>query len=139
MSTARIPSWLRQRAAEDYTGERHIVTVGRDLDGNYLWEERPGAPANEDEGKLATVRVILVSARDSPGGAGSVAQIESDIGGCRNRGRARAASRGAPLRGKWRDCSFDSADFPYSRKWFQVPYELAIGRMFSQPVHNFRS
>ena len=56
---------------------------------------------------------------------------------CRN--DRRAASRGAPLRDKWRDCSFDSADFPYSRKWFQVPYELTIGRMFSQPVHNFRS
>jgi len=26
----------------DYTGERHIVTVGRDADGMYKWEERRG-------------------------------------------------------------------------------------------------
>ena len=26
----------------DYIGERHIVTLGRDPDGNHRWEERPG-------------------------------------------------------------------------------------------------
>ena len=34
----------------DYTGERHVVTLGRLPDWKYQWEERPGpAPANEDE------------------------------------------------------------------------------------------
>jgi hypothetical protein len=40
----------------DYTGDRHIVTVGRDPDGNYRWEERPGpAPANEDDDDARTI------------------------------------------------------------------------------------
>ena len=43
----------------NYAGERRIVTVGRDEDGNYRWEERPGrAPANEV--KLPPLRVIIV-------------------------------------------------------------------------------
>jgi hypothetical protein len=45
----------------EYAGERHIVTVGRDEDGNYRWEERlRRAPANEDDGKLPPLRVIIV-------------------------------------------------------------------------------
>ena len=35
-----------EKLLPDYIGERHIVTVSRDQDGNYRWEERPGpAPA----------------------------------------------------------------------------------------------
>jgi hypothetical protein len=26
----------------DYTGERHVVALGRDPDGKYQWEEQPG-------------------------------------------------------------------------------------------------
>jgi hypothetical protein len=46
----------------EYTGERHVVTVGRLSDGKYQWEERPGpAPANEDDGDPRTIfRVNLV-------------------------------------------------------------------------------
>ena len=35
-----------EKLLPDYIGKRHIVTVSRDQDGNYRWEERPGpAPA----------------------------------------------------------------------------------------------
>jgi hypothetical protein len=34
----------------DYTGDRHIVTVGRDPDGTYRWEERPGPEPDEGKG-----------------------------------------------------------------------------------------
>jgi len=55
-----------ERLPAEYTGDRHTVTVSRDPDGKYRWEERPGpAPANEDDGKPPPFRVILVSARDS--------------------------------------------------------------------------
>ena len=49
----------------DYTGERHVVTLGRLPDGNYQWEERPGpAPANEDEDCSKTIiRMNLVEAK----------------------------------------------------------------------------
>jgi hypothetical protein len=49
----------------DYTGERHVVTLGRLPDGNYQWEQRPGpAPANEDEDYSKTiVRINLVEAK----------------------------------------------------------------------------
>ena len=49
----------------DYTGERHVVTLGRLPDGNYQWEERPGlAPANEDEDCAKTIiRINLVEAK----------------------------------------------------------------------------
>jgi hypothetical protein len=56
-----------EKLPPDYTGDRHIVTISRDPDGKYRWEERPGpAPANEDDDdKPPPFRVILVSARDS--------------------------------------------------------------------------
>jgi hypothetical protein len=46
-----------------YTGERHVVTVGRLADGTYHWEERPGAaPANEDDSDARTIlRIIPVA------------------------------------------------------------------------------
>ena len=34
--------YLRELPPE-FTGDRHLVTVGRDPDGTYRWEERPGA------------------------------------------------------------------------------------------------
>jgi hypothetical protein len=43
----------------EYTGERHVVTVGRLPDGKYQWEERPGpAPANEDDGDPRTILMV---------------------------------------------------------------------------------
>ena len=50
----------------EYSGERHIVTVGRDSDGHYQWEERPGpGPAHENDGDARTImRVVLVEAKD---------------------------------------------------------------------------
>ena len=47
--------------AEEYVGEGHIVTVGRDSEGHYQWEERPGPePASETEANASSiVRVIL--------------------------------------------------------------------------------
>ena len=47
----------------EYTGERHVVTVGRDTNGVYRWEERRGAPANEDCLK-SIIRLFLVRAKD---------------------------------------------------------------------------
>ena len=45
-SAARIQIGYLEKLLPDYIGERHIVTVSRDQDGNYRWEERPGpAPA----------------------------------------------------------------------------------------------
>jgi hypothetical protein len=55
-----------EKLPPDYAGDRHIVTVSRDPDGQYRWEERPGpAPADENDGKLPPFRVTLVSASDS--------------------------------------------------------------------------
>ena len=55
-----------EKLPPDYTGDRHIVTVSRDPDGKYRWEERPGpASASQDDGKLPPFRVVLVSASDS--------------------------------------------------------------------------
>jgi hypothetical protein len=53
-----------KRLADEYTGERHVVTLGRAADGTYLWEERRGAsPANEDSLK-SIIRLFLVRAKD---------------------------------------------------------------------------
>jgi hypothetical protein len=32
----------------EYAGDTHLVTVGRDADGTYRWEERPGPEPKED-------------------------------------------------------------------------------------------
>ena len=42
-----------------YVGLRHTVTVGRNADGTYEWEERPGpAPAAErDRGRHTVIQV----------------------------------------------------------------------------------
>jgi hypothetical protein len=69
--------YLKSLPAE-YTGERHIVTVGRDPDGLYQWEERPGPePADEDQGNRPPFRVVLASPEEYPA-AGSVAEIDAD-------------------------------------------------------------
>ena len=58
--------YLRSLPAE-YTGDRHLVTVGRDPDGLYHWEERPGPePADEDQGNLPPFRVVLASPEEYP-------------------------------------------------------------------------
>ena len=39
-----------KRLPHEYAGERHVVTVGRDPDGKYQMEERPGpTPGDEDQ------------------------------------------------------------------------------------------
>jgi hypothetical protein len=55
----------------EYTGERHVVTVGRLSDGTYHWEERPGpAPGNEDDGDgLTILRIIPVAPKDGRAGS----------------------------------------------------------------------
>jgi len=68
-----------EKLPPDYTGDRHIVTVSRDPDGKYRWEERLGPAPLMKTTKLPPFRVILVSARDSPACAGSAAEIDSDI------------------------------------------------------------
>jgi hypothetical protein len=63
----------------EYTGERHIVTVGRDGYGNYRWEERPGrAPSDEDQGNLPPFRVVVASPQGVPP-APRAAEIAADI------------------------------------------------------------
>jgi hypothetical protein len=50
-----------KKVSAEYTGERHVVTVGRAADSKYQWEERRGAPANEDcPGSI--IRLFLVRA-----------------------------------------------------------------------------
>jgi hypothetical protein len=51
----------------DYTGERHIVTMGRDPDGNYRWEERPVPEPNDDKRtSIPPFRVVLASPEEHP-------------------------------------------------------------------------
>ena len=61
----RIEFGYLKKLPTDYTGERHIVTLGRLPDGNCQREERPGsAPANEDEDYSKTIiRINLVEAK----------------------------------------------------------------------------
>jgi hypothetical protein len=70
--------YLEQLPAE-YAGERHFVTVSRDPDGTYRWEERRGpAPRDEGQSNLPPFRVVLASAEDEPPAPGAV-QIDADI------------------------------------------------------------
>ena len=50
----------------DYTGERHIVTVGRGPDGTYHWEERPGPEPNDQRSAVPPFRVVLTSPEEDP-------------------------------------------------------------------------
>ena len=55
----------------DYFGERHIVTIGRDPDGTYHWEEQPGPEPDEGKGNFPPpFRVVLASPEDEPPAAG---------------------------------------------------------------------
>jgi hypothetical protein len=58
--------YLKSLPAE-YAGECHIVTVGRDADGTYKWEECRG-PAPRDEGQviLPPFSVVLAPPEDVP-------------------------------------------------------------------------
>ena len=62
----------------EYTGDCHLVTVGRDPDGTYRWEERPGPEPDEGKGNLPPFRVVLAPPEDVPPAPG-VAEIDSDI------------------------------------------------------------
>ena len=53
-----------KRLPEEYTGERHMVTVGRGADGRYRWEERRGAPPAHEDGPSSIIRIVLVRAKD---------------------------------------------------------------------------
>jgi hypothetical protein len=56
-----------KRLPAECTDDRHLVTVGRDPDGLYHWEERPGPePADEDQGNRPPFRVVLVSPEEYP-------------------------------------------------------------------------
>jgi hypothetical protein len=48
----------------DYTGERHVVTVGRAADGKYRWAERRGAPPASEDLTKSIFRIFLVRAKD---------------------------------------------------------------------------
>jgi hypothetical protein len=53
-----------KRLPHEYTGECHVVTVGRADDGTYRWEERCGAPSASEDGPTSIIRIFLVRARD---------------------------------------------------------------------------
>jgi hypothetical protein len=53
-----------KRLPEEHTGERHTVTVGRDADGTYRWEERRGAPPAHEDSPSSIIRLVLVRAKD---------------------------------------------------------------------------
>jgi hypothetical protein len=58
--------YLKSLPAE-YAGERHIVTVCRDANGMYHWEEQPGPEPNKDKrNSVPPFRVVLTSAEDVP-------------------------------------------------------------------------
>ena len=62
--------YLKKLPAE-YAGERHIVTVGRDPDGTYQWEERRGPePRDGSHGNPPPFRVVLASPEDEPSATG---------------------------------------------------------------------
>jgi hypothetical protein len=48
----------------EYTGERHVVTVGRAADGTYRWEERRSAPPASEDSPKSIFRIFLVRAKD---------------------------------------------------------------------------
>ena len=51
----------------EYTGDRHIVTVGRDRDGAHRWEERPGPEPDKGRGNFPPpFRVVLTSPEEDP-------------------------------------------------------------------------
>jgi hypothetical protein len=51
-----------KRLPAEYAGECHVVTVGRDPDGTYRWEERPGPEPTEGKGNsIPPFRVVLTS------------------------------------------------------------------------------
>jgi hypothetical protein len=52
-----------KKLPQEYTGERHVVTVGRAADGTHRWEERRDEPRNEDCPK-SIIRLFLVRAKD---------------------------------------------------------------------------
>ena len=53
-----------KKLAEEFAGERHIVTVGRAADGKYRWEERPGAPPANEDCPTSIIRLFLLRAKD---------------------------------------------------------------------------
>jgi hypothetical protein len=53
-----------RRLPHEYTGERHVVTVGRAADGKYRWEERRGTPPASDDSPKSIFRIFLVRAKD---------------------------------------------------------------------------
>ena len=58
--------YLKKLPAE-YAGESHIVTVGRDADGMYRWEEHRGsAPCDEGQRYRPPFRVILTAPEEDP-------------------------------------------------------------------------
>jgi hypothetical protein len=58
--------YLKSLPAE-YTGERHIVTVGRDPDGLHHWEERRGPEPNKGKrNSVPPFRVVLASPEEDP-------------------------------------------------------------------------
>jgi hypothetical protein len=51
----------------EYTGDRHLVTVGRDPNGLYHWEERPGPEPNKGKrNSVPPFRVVLASPEEDP-------------------------------------------------------------------------
>ena len=57
--------YLKKLPAE-YPGERHIVTVGRDPDGTYHWEERPGPEPDDERASIPPFRVVFTSPKENP-------------------------------------------------------------------------
>jgi hypothetical protein len=53
-----------KRLPQEYTGERHVATVGREADGTYRLEERRGAPPASEDSLKSIIRLFLVRAKD---------------------------------------------------------------------------
>jgi hypothetical protein len=53
-----------KKLPQEYTGKRHVVTVGRAADGKYRWEEQRGAPPASEDSPKSIFRIFLVGAKD---------------------------------------------------------------------------
>ena len=69
--------YLKKLPAE-YAGERHIVTVDRDPDGTYHWEERPGPEPDDKRSSIRPIRVVLTSPEEDPAPRAQP-EIDADI------------------------------------------------------------
>ena len=56
--------YVVKRLSADYSGSRHLVTLGRLADGKYQWEERPGPAPTEQQSQNRLIVEFVRAERD---------------------------------------------------------------------------